>query len=159
MSRAPTIGVGEPPFPARGRGRFRDSSGFTLVEVSLALLLIAVLAALSLPGLVRATGPSSLRIAALQVAALLREDRNAALTTGRLVISSVVPHAVRAGASQATLVLPQGAKAEVLGASLPGIRFFADGRSSGGTIVLASATSHILVAVSPDTGAIHVAVP
>ena len=152
MRRGPTIAPSQ-------WGRVRDTSGFTLVEVSLALMLIAVLAALSLPGLVRATGPSSLRIAALQVAAMLREDRNAAQTSGRLVTSSVAPHAVRAGASAATLVLPPGATAGVVGVSVPGIRFFADGRSSGGTIVIASATSRILVAVSPDTGAIHVAGP
>ena len=122
-------------------------------------MLIAVLAAIALPGLVRATGPSSLRIAALQVAALLREDRNNALTTGRLVTSNVDAHIVHAGASAATLVLPPGATADVVGATFPGIRFFADGRSSGGAIVIASATSRILVTVSADTGAIHVAGP
>ena len=138
----------------------RDTrSGFTLVEVSLALMLIALLAAVSLPGLVRATGPSSLRIAALQLSAMLREDRNTAQTTGRLVTSSVAAHAVRAGASSATLVLPPGATASVVGGSLLGIRFLPDGHSSGGAIVLASANSRILVAVDADTGAIHVSGP
>ena len=119
-------------------------------------MLIAVLAALSLPGLVRATGPSQLRIAALQVAALLREDRNVALSTGKLVTATVVGHAVRAGASRASIELPQGTEAGVADAALQGIRFFGDGRSSGGTIVIASQTSRAFVAVNPDTGAIHV---
>lgn len=153
MRRGPTIAC------VAQRGRVSDTSGFTLVEVSLALMLIAVLAALSLPGLVRATGPSTLRIAALQAAALLREDRNTAQTTGRLVTSSVDAHVVHAGASAAELVMPPGATAGLVGATLPGIRFFADGRSSGGAIVIASATARMLIAVSADTGAIHVVGP
>ncbi len=144
---------------ARSAFRARESrAGFALIEVMLALMLIAVLASLALPGLVRGTGPSTLRIAALQVAAMLREDRNVALTTGRFTMTSVGRGEIRSGASRASVEMPVGATAGVLGAALPGIRFFADGRSSGGTIVIASATARAFVAVSPDTGAIDVGV-
>ena len=153
MSRAPAI-----PWRAT-RDRISDRGGFTLIEVTLALLLIAVLAALSLPGLVRATGPSSLRIAALQVAALLREDRNMAQTTGRFVTSAVAAHQVRSGAAAAAIDLPVGTVAGVFGAPMQGIRFYGDGGSSGGSIVIASATARVVVTVSPDTGAIHVGSP
>ena len=153
MRREPTIWSPAP------RGRRHDASGFTLVEVSLALMLIAVLAALALPGLVRATGPSALRVSALQIAALLREDRTIAQTTGRLVTATVEPNAIHAGASAAEVTLPPGTMAGMLGAGIPGVRFFPDGRSSGGAIVLASANSRIAIAVNADTGAIHVGAP
>lgn len=132
--------------------------GFALVEVTLALMLIALLAALALPGLVRATGPAALRVAAFQVSALLREDRNVALSSGRVTMTSVGARGrrVSSGSSPASVEMPAGATAAVFHAAPPGIRFFADGRSSGGEIVIASENARFVVAISPDTGAIRV---
>lgn len=141
--------------------RLDGRDGFALIEVMLALMLIAVLAALALPGLVRATGPAALRVAAFQVSALLREDRNSALSSGRATTTRLGARgrSVVSDASSASVGMPAGAAAGVFGATTPGIRFFADGRSSGGEIVIASDTARYVVAVSPDTGAIRVGEP
>ena len=134
--------------------------GFALVEMIFALMLIAMLAALALPGLVRATGPAAIKIAALRVSALLREDRGLAVKSGH-VTTIVVPtdgKAVRSLSSRAVVDMPSGASAGLLGRG-PGLRFFPDGRSSGGSIVIASAAAQIVVSVSTDSGAIHVGTP
>jgi general secretion pathway protein H len=137
----------------------RRQAGFALAEVTLALMLIGLLAALALPHAVRATGPTALRIAALRVSALLREDRNAALRTGGVTIASIDAEGrVRSETASAFVELPAGAQAHVIGAPA-GIRFYGDGRSSGGMIALTAAASRYVVAVSPDTGAIDVLSP
>jgi general secretion pathway protein H len=143
--------------PDQRRGR---DAGFALVEVTLALLLIGLLATLALPGLVRATGPAALRVAAFQVSALLREDRNAALRSGRVTVAGVEADGrrVRSLTSSTFVSVPAGATAGLLDAP-GGIRFYGDGRASGGQIVLASSSSRVVVTVSPDTGAIHVVSP
>lgn len=135
----------------------RDGSGgFALVEVMLALILIAVLAALAMPGLARAPGSAALRVTAFQISALLREDRNAAQNAGRSVTSSVRSDRVVSGASHAAVFVPIGAAVRVVDAPSPDIRFFTDGRSSGGTILVETAAARYAVAVRRDTGAILV---
>ena len=141
--------------------RRRTCDGFALVEITLALMLIGLLAALALPGLVRTTGSASLRMAAFQVSALLREDRSIALSSGRSssLLIEANGHRVRSRNSVAFVDLPIGATATIIGAETAAILFFADGRSSGGNIVLASASARYVIDVSPDSGAIHVASP
>ena len=145
----------------RADHRTADSAGFALVEVALALLLIGLLAALALPGLVRATGPAALRVAAFQVSALLREDRNEALRSGQASSLVVEAHGrrVKSETSSSVVELPYGATATITGTSAPSIGFFGNGRSTGGAFVIASAASRFLVSVSADTGAIHVVAP
>ena len=146
---------------AAGEHHRGGRAGFALIEVMLALMLIAVLASLALPGLVRATGPAALRIAAFQVSALLREDRNVAQSARRTTVTTIAfgGKRVLSGASSATLDMPRGATAALFDARSPAIRFFADGRSSGGAIVIASDDARYVVAVNPDTGAIRVGAP
>lgn len=135
----------------RGSG----TDGFALIEVTLALVLIALLAALALPGLVRSTGAGALRVTEMQVSALLRDARTAAITTGAATAAVVDRRGrtVRAAAIGAAVALPSGTAARLEPAA---IRFFADGRSSGGTLTLATATTRATIAVSPDTGAVDV---
>ena len=123
-------------------------------------MLIAMLSALALPGLVRTTGPATLRVAAFQVSALLRDDRNTALASGRTIASFIDAggRRVRSSASTAFVEMPSGAVA-ALQPSMASIRFFADGRSSGGDVVLVSAGARYIIDVSPDTGAIRVGTP
>ena len=145
----------------RSNHRTADSAGFALVEVTLALMLIGLLAALALPGLVRATGPAALRVAAFQVSALLREDRNEALRSGRASSLVVEAHGrrVRSESSSSVVELPYGTAATITGTNATSIGFFGNGRSTGGDLVIASAVSGFIVSVSADTGAIHVAAP
>lgn len=147
------------PSPLVGERR-HGSDGYALLEVTLALMLIALLSALALPGLARTTGPATLRVAAFQVSALLRDDRNLALASGRTTASVVDGggRRMRSAASAAFVDLPRGAIA-ALRPPMASIRFFADGRSSGGDVVLASNGARYIIAVSPDTGAIRVGAP
>lgn len=140
--------MGEAASPRTRRG------GFALVEVMIALLLIALVAAVALPGLVRPTGPGTLRIAAMNVSALLRNTRNAAAASGRATAASAGGGAVRATVPNAAVPMPPGATAGPPGAT---IRFTPDGRASGGPLVLASGSGAFVIGVDPDTGAIDVA--
>ena len=132
--------------------RQRDRrGGFALVEVMIALLLIAFIAALAMPGLFRPTGPGTLRIAAMNVDALLRDARNDATASGRPTLAVAAGGLVRA--SGASVGMPPGAVAGPPGAT---IRFTPDGRASGGPLTLASARAAFVIGVNPDSGAIDV---
>lgn len=126
--------------------------GFALIEVMIALLMIAFIAALAMPGLVRPTGPGTLRIAAMNVTALLRDTRNAATASGRPSAAVASGGLVRA-ASGASVGMPPGAVAGPLGAT---IRFTPDGRASGGPLTLASTSGAFVIGVDPASGAIDV---
>ncbi len=133
-------------------------AGFTLVETTLALALIGLIAALALPQALPNAGPTALRAKAVEIAALLRVDRNAALRTGRTVTTAVDAGArrVRSGVSQATIDVPK-AFALQLAAGVPGgFRFFPDGTSSGGELILARPDSGVLVRVNDLTAAVSV---
>lgn len=133
--------------------RSRDRrGGFALVEVMIALLLIAFIAAIAMPGLVRPTGPGTLRVAAMNVGALLRDARNAATASGRPSAATAAGGLVRAG-SGAAVGMPPGAVAGPPGAT---IRFTPDGRASGGPLTLASAAGAFVIGVDPNSGAIDV---
>ena len=56
-----------------------EEAGFTLIEVVCVLAIIALLAALVLPAIPRATSQERLAGYAVEVAALLKGDRNAAM--------------------------------------------------------------------------------
>lgn len=130
--------------------------GFALIEVMLALMLIASLAAIVMPGLVRATGPGALRVTAMEVSALLRGIRNVALSSGRTAATEIEAGAVRSAGSGVSVKMPFGV---AVVSNTTNIRFFADGRSSGGLVVIASKASHVVVNVNPDTGSIRVTGP
>ena len=130
----------------------RDGQGgFALVEVMIALLMIALIAAIAMPGLVRPIGPGVLRVAAMDVTAMLRDARNTALADGRTVTATAAGGIVRSG--KGSVAMPPGAIAGPLGAT---IRFTPDGRASGGPLILASTSGGFAIAVSPDSGAIDV---
>ncbi len=143
------------PPPRRGRPAERRA-GFTLVETIAALLLLGLLAGLALPFLRGGPGPAALRASAYQVSALLRGDRNAALVSGRPSATLVDFRAgiVRSERGGAGFSAGPGMRLD-LDAPLPdAIRFFPDGRSSGGSLILSAAGRRIDLRVSRDTGAI-----
>ena len=139
--------------------------GFTLLEMVCVLAIIALMAAVLLPVIPRETSRSRLQAYALQAATLLKEDRDAAIRH-HVDVATLVDagdRAIRAGASHATLrvpadvrfdaVLPQTCQRQ---AALSTIRFFADGTSCGGTIVLSRFEAGFEVRVNWLTGRVEI---
>jgi len=147
-----------------GEARPRDR-GFALYELILALAILGMVAALVVPRLARAPGPVEIKIAAEQIAALFRSDRNMALRLRRPVMSEVdvANGFVRAGASGGFVRLPRGVKVEfvqsgnLLAKEGSGIEFLPDGRSSGGAITLSRESFSYRVTVNWLTAGVLVA--
>ncbi|WP_026190789.1 hypothetical protein [Methylobacterium sp. WSM2598] len=144
--------------PGRGPARER-AGGFVLLELALALLILALLAALALPRARPFDGPARLGLKAQEIAALLRRDRDAALrgqTTIRTEID-LARRAVRSGAANGEVPVPT-AYALRVAARETAIRFRPDGSASGGTVFLAGPGGGGLAAVEVDdlTGAVTV---
>jgi general secretion pathway protein H len=119
--------------------------GFTLLEMVCVLAIIALLAAVLLPFIPHETSRSRLQAYALQAAALLKADRNAAIMRGTSVATLVdaESRAIRSGVSQAVIRIPNDVRFDALlpqtcmrQAALSTISFFANGTSCGGTIAL-----------------------
>lgn len=136
--------------PADGR------AGFTLVETIAALLVVSLLAGLALPFLRGGPGPAALRSSAYQVSALLRGDRNAAFALGRTSTTLVDSRAgiIRSERGGAGFSTGSGMRLDLIAPLSAGIRFYPDGRSSGGDLTLSTAGHRIALRVSRDTGAI-----
>src|SRR6201994_5029308 len=82
--------------------------GFTLLEMVCVLAIIALLAAVLLPFIPHETSRSRLQAYALQIAALLKTDRNAAIRrqTSVATLVDAEARAIRSGTSRALVVLP-----------------------------------------------------
>jgi general secretion pathway protein H len=145
---------------SRTSERRRDArGGFTLLELSLALAIFGLIAALALPRMMPVQSTTDLKMRAWQVAALLRADRNAALRNGRQVLTAVDAgsNAVRSGATGGILRLPDGVALRLDGGFAGAVRFGPDGRSSGGTVFLTRGDAGYGVRVHPATGTVDLA--
>jgi len=140
--------------------------GFTLLEMVCVLAIIALLAAVLLPLIPHQTSRSRLQAYALQVAALLKADRNAAIRR-QVSVATVVDaeaRAIRSGSSQAVLRVPQDVRFDALlpqtcreRPALSTISFFANGTSCGGAITLTRFDTGYEIRVNWLTGRIEVA--
>jgi general secretion pathway protein H len=140
-------------------------AGFTLLEVVCVLAIVATLAALALPAMPFGTSRQRLQAYALETAALLKADRNAAMRRQEAVASRVDAggRIIRSGASGRVVrvpkdvamraILPQSC-AERAAAST--IRFFPSGMSCGGTLRLARNGAGYEVRVNWLTGGVDV---
>src|ERR1700743_125791 len=117
--------------------------GFTLLEMVCVLAIIALLAAVLLPFVPHETSRSRLQAYALQTAALLKTDRDAAILrhAGVATLVDADARAIRSGASRAPLVTPPDVRFDARlpqpcrqHAALSTISFFANGTSCGGAI-------------------------
>lgn len=129
------------------------------------LAIIALLAAISLPRLPTATSRSRLEAYAVEVAVLLKSDRNAALGRGGLVeaVVNAPARTVRSGSSAHLVRVPDDVVFDALlpqrcngRAALSTISFFASGMSCGGTIRLTRLGSGFEVRVNWLTGGVEV---
>lgn len=143
----------------------RDTAGFTLIEVACVLAVVALVASLALPALPRGTSSARLEGYALQVAALLKSDRLAALRRGAPVATRLDAETktVRSGASDAIVALPADVAFDALLAERCGDRrvgstidFFPSGESCGGTIAIAERGLEFQVRVNWLTGAVEI---
>ena len=139
--------------------------GFTLLEMVCVLAIIALLAAVLLPFIPHETSRSRLQAYALQIAALLKTDRNAAIRrqTSVATLVDAEARAIRSGTSRALVVLPNDVRFDALlpetcrrQAALSTISFFANGTSCGGTIALTRFDTGYEIRVNWLTGRIEI---
>lgn len=140
-------------------------SGFTLLEMVCVLALIAMMAAVLLPFIPHQTSRSRLQAYALQIATLLKADRNAAIRRG-VDVSTLVDaggRSIRSGASAQVIRIPDDVRFDALlpqtcnrRAALSTISFFASGMSCGGAIALARLDAGYEIRVNWLTGRIEI---
>ena len=147
------------------RSRTGSEAGFTLLEMVCVLAIVGLMAAVLLPAIPRQTSRTRLEAYAIETAALLKADRNAAIRR-RLDVTTQVDapsRSLRSGASGQTVRVPEDVRFETL---LPrncdnrpvvaSISFFASGMSCGGVIVLARLDAGYEIRVNWLTGRIEV---
>lgn len=139
--------------------------GFTLLEMVCVLALIAMMAAVLLPFIPRQTSRSRLQAYALQAAAMLKEDRNAAIRRGTGVATLVDAggRLIQSGATADMIRIPADVHFEALlprtcnrRESLSTISFFASGMSCGGAIALTRLDVGYEVRVNWFTGRVEI---
>ncbi len=140
-------------------------SGFTLLETICVLAVIAMLAAIVLPAIPRATSRTALEAYALKTAALLKSDRNAAVRNGTTVQTelSQLSGTIRSGASGRVVQLPADVTFNAILANQCGghasgaaIEFLPSGMSCGGTIFLSRPGAGFEIRITWLTGGVEV---
>ena len=142
------------------------TAGFTLLEIVAVGAIVAMLAAILLPLMPRATSRQRLAAFAVEAAALLKADRTAAVRRNVQVNAQIdAPgRLIRSGSTGRVLQIPADVSVQAM---LPltcnerparsTISFFATGMSCGGTIVLSRLGTGFEVRVNWLTGGIEVA--
>lgn len=140
--------------------------GFTLIEMLVVLTIAALIVGLALPRLTGATETATLRTAAHEVAAALRNTRSLAMTRGRTeaFVIDTANGAFAAGQTAPPGRLPRGLQLALVtvaadreSTSLGRIQFFADGSSTGGGVLLANGKLRSQVLVDWLTGRVSIA--
>ena len=130
-----------------------------------ALAIVALVAAVILPAIPRVTTRARLEAYAIQTAALLRADRNAAMRRRSTVTTglSATARSIRSGAGGGAVQLPEDVHFDaLLAARCAGraagatIAFFASGMSCGGTIALTRPGAGFQIRVNWLTGGVDV---
>jgi general secretion pathway protein H len=139
--------------------------GFTLIEIICVIAIIAMVAAIALPAMPRGTPRSRLEGYALQTAALLTADHNAARRqhTEVATIVDAPLRTIRSGATGRVVRLPSDITVEAILAARCNnaradstIRHFATGMSCGGVIALSRPGAGFQVRMNWFTGGVEV---
>lgn len=142
----------------------RASAGFTLFEIIIALLLVGIITAVTVPVFFGNTLAADPRTIAGELADDMRRMRNQAMAENddRLVAFdsrsrsiSINGEAARSLPPNITMTLNTAAS-EHLDDGIQRIRFFADGTSTGGAIVIADQRVGYRVAVDWLTGRVRI---
>jgi general secretion pathway protein H len=141
-------------------------AGFTLIEMVCVIAIISIFAAIIVPALPRGTSRPRIEAFALEVASLLKADRNAAVRR-QVEVASVVDapsRLVRSGAGGRLVRLPADVDVRsTLAARCAGraagstVNFFPSGMSCGGSIILSRQGSGYEVRVNWLTGGVEIA--
>ena len=146
-------------------GNASGTDGFTLLELVCVIAIVAILAAIVVPALPRGTSRARLESFAIETAAMLKADRNAAIRNRVQIVTEVdAPlRTVRSGASGRVIRVPD---AVVFNAVLAArcnqraagktIQIFASGMSCGGAIALTRLGVGYEIRVNWLTGGVEV---
>ena len=157
MERQPTL-------PA-ARAEDGGERGFALIEILCVLAIIGLLAAIILPAIPRTTTRAKLESYAVETAALLKADRNAALRRQIQVTTQidVAARSIRSGVTGRTLRLPNDVTVDAMLAAQcadrdvgRSIDFFPSGMSCGGVIALVRPGMGYEVRVNWLTGGVDI---
>jgi general secretion pathway protein H len=155
----------QPISPVARAERLIGERGFALIEILCVLAIIGLLAAIILPSIPRATSRARLESYAVETAALLKADRNAALRRQIQVTTQVDAEArsIRSGITGRVIRFPNDVSLNALLASRcadrnagRSIDFFPSGMSCGGTIALARPGVGYEVRVNWLTGGVDI---
>lgn len=138
--------------------------GFTLFEVLVVMLIVALVAAASAPVISGRLGGVQQRTAARDLATVLRQTRGAAIAENRdlalAIDTETHTYAIEGGPPrhlpESLSVSLFAAETERLGPTAGQIRFFPDGSSTGGEVTLAAAQQQYVVRVDWLTGRVEV---
>ena len=146
-------------------GNASGIEGFTLLELVCVIAIVSILAAIVVPALPRGTSRARLESFAIETAAMLKADRNAAIRNRVQVITEIdaPQRIVRSGATGCVLRVPDDVAFDALLAARcnqraagPTIRFCASGMSCGGAIALTRLGVGYEVRVNWLTGGVEV---
>jgi general secretion pathway protein H len=141
------------------------TDGFTLLEVVCVLAIVTLLAAIVLPALPRGTSRSRLESYAVETAAMLKADRDAAIRNRTQIVTRIdaLSRVVRSGATGRVIRVPPDVKFDALLAARCNqrpagstINFFASGMSCGGAIALTRLGVGYQIRVNWLTGGVEV---
>jgi len=142
-----------------------DEAGFTLIEIVCVLAIVGLLAALALPTFPRATTRPRLEGYAVQIAAILKGDRAAAIRRQAPIATtfSAKAQTVRSGATGEVLKLPGDVAFDAILAKRCGdrpagqtIEFFPSGLSCGGTVAISRQGVGFQIRVNWLTGGVEI---
>lgn len=141
----------------------RRTSGFTLLELLIVMMVMSLIAGLVVPAYSKSLTSLDLRKSARHVSAVLKESRNIAVFQSQTVqfYLDEETHGFRSDVTRGSYPLPADLVASLEGIATQtdvqaAILFFADGTSSGGRVRLVIDDASQLVSVDWMTGAVSI---